>query len=782
MVQADAVRTEIAEVLKPHLTRLDDREALVRPALLGTRLDTALQWEGPADRFTTDLVRLLPAPALAAVVRAARRRLGADSVAILEDLCSRLEASTGASAHGPGTQTPSQLPAPPPGFAGRAGPLRALTAALDGSAGPAEAVLILLIVGAGGIGKTWLAVHWARRHADQFPGGHLFADLNGFGPGSPVSPASVARAFLTALGIQDSSIPAEEDAQTALYRRLVSGRRMLIVLDNVQETAQVLPLLPASPACTVLITSRNRLPGLITGQGARPMPLDVLTDAEARELLALRLGPERLAAEPGAVAELLSYCAGSPLALGIVAGRALTYPGFPLAELAAELREAAGRLGALDDDEPAASIPTVLSWSYAALRDDQAQLFMLLGTVPGSDIGLPAIADLIDRPAAGTRLLLRGLEQAHLVQQDTPARYRLHDLIALYARDRADHDLTATERLGAQRRLVDFYLHTAYAADRLLHPHRDPIDLGPVPPSCRPQLLTDFAAASTWWESEETNLLAVRDLAAEHGWHRAVWQLSWTLDTYLWRRGHHHSLVTSWREALAAAEREGDPAARALAHQHLGHSCGHVGLHADAQLHLGRALALAQELGDRPGQAHSEHNLACAWEQQGDNQRALRHATTALARYRELDQPVSLADALNDVGWYSLLLGRHDEARTHLEAALTLFRRHHHRGGEASAVAHLAHLNQETGRLADALANYRQALDLSRELSNVFHEAEILHRLGEIHLALGDAGRARRSWQLSLELHEQQHHNERAEEVQRRLDALAGPGDRGDQP
>lgn len=778
MVEVESVRAEIAELLRPHLTRLDDREAVVRPALTGTRFDTALQWEGPADRFTTDLVRLLPAPVLAAVVRSARHRLGVDSNTILEDLCLRLAASTVRPTHGSASPMPSQLPGPPRRFTGRAEQLKSLTASLDESAGPDGAGGILMIAGSGGIGKTWLAVHWAHQNAARFPDGHLFADLNGFGPAAaPVTPASVARGFLNALEIQDGSIPADEEAQYGLYRRLVSGRRMLIVLDNARDTAQVLPLLPASPSCTVVITSRNRLSSLVTAQGAQPMPLDVLNDAEARELLSARLGPEKLAAEPGAVAELLKYCAGSPLALSIVAGRALTYPDFPLAELAVELREAAGRLGALDDDDPAASIPAVLSWSYAALRSDQARLFMLLGTLPGTDTGLLAIADLADRPAAETRALLRGLEQANLVQQYTPARYRMHDLIALYARDRAGHDLTSTERLGALRRVTDFYLHTAYAADRLLHPHRASIDLGPPHAGCHPQLLADFAAALSWWETEHSNLLAVQDLAAEQGWHRTVWQLSWTLDTYLWRRGHHHSLVTSWRTGLAAAEREGDPAALGLAHRHLGHSCGHVGLHNDAQLHLDRSLALALDLGDRAGQAHSEHNLACAWEQQGENHRALEHAASALKLYRTLDQPVWLADALNDVGWYSLLVDRHEQARIHMEAALTLFRRHDHRDGEAVAVAHLAHLDHETGRLQAAVANYQRALALSRDLSNIFHEAEILHRLGETYLALGDEEQARHSWELALRLHEQQHHTERAEGIQRQLEALAGTAD-----
>jgi tetratricopeptide (TPR) repeat protein len=774
MVEDISVRAELAEWLKSHLTRLDDREALVRPILTGTQFETALQWEGPADRFTVDLVRLLPSQILVTVVRAAQRRVGVDSAEFVDNLCIRLETSTLPTNSGVPTTVPSQMPSPPPGFTGRLEQLDTLTAAIDQSGSSGTSPVIWVIAGAGGIGKTWLALHWAYQNIDRFPDGQLFANLNGFGPAAPpVASAWAVRGFLDAMAIPNGSIPIDAEAQFAQYRRLISDRRMLIILDNARDTAQVMPLLPASSTCTVVITSRNQLSSLVTAHGAQPMPLDVLNDAEARNLLAARLGSGRLAAEPEAVAELLRCCAGFPLALSIVAGRALTYPKFPLAELAAELREAASRLGALDDDDPAASLPAVLSWSYAALRDAQARLFNLLGVVPGPDSSLTAVANLADQTTARTRVLLRGLEQVSLVQQYKPGRYRMHDLIALYARDRADQDLTSTERLEARQRLVNYYLHTAYAADRLLHPYRPNILLDPPPASCRPQPLVDFAAALSWLDAEHSNLLAVQALASDSGWHHEVWQLSWTLDTYQWRRGHHHDLVASWQAGLAAAQDENDPAAISLAHRSLGHACGHVGRHADALFHLGESLTLAQVIGDRTAQAHTHHNLACAWEQQGENQRALEHAANALDLYRDIDEPVWQADALNDVGWYSILVGQYDRAHTNLQAALTLFRRHHHRDGEAAALANLGRLEHETGRPDLALKNYQQALTLSRALRNTYHEADILHRLGETFVALDDHAQARHVWQLALELNQKQHHTERADRIQQQLEALS---------
>ncbi|WP_327565160.1 ATP-binding protein, partial [Actinophytocola sp.] len=286
----------------------------------------------------------------------------------------------------PAGPVPHQLPAAPQPFTGRADELAILTAALDAPERSAT-VVIYAIAGAGGIGKTWLALHWAHQHLDRFPDGQLFVDLRGFSPDSqPMPPAVAVRGFLDAFGVDPAHIPLDPHAQAARYRSLVTGRRILILLDNAADTTQVTPLLPGSSTATVLITSRNHLTGLITGHGTHHLPADVLTDHEARSLLATRLSSARIAAEPVAVEELLAYCGGFPLALSIIAGRAHTHPRLPLATIAAELRDAG--LGALDEDDPAASLPAVLSWSYSTLSKEQAQVFGLLGIAPGSDISL----------------------------------------------------------------------------------------------------------------------------------------------------------------------------------------------------------------------------------------------------------------------------------------------------------------------------------------------------------------------------------------------------------
>jgi DNA-binding SARP family transcriptional activator len=382
---------------------------------------------------------------------------------------------------------PRQLPAPPRQFVGRPEELARLTAVLGEPGEPNAAMPVTVICGAPGIGKTWLALHWAHQHLDRFPDGQLHVDLHGFGPGGRlVTPATALRAFLEALGVEPEAVPPDLGAQIGLYRSLLAGKRVLVVLDNVRATAQVAPLLPGSPTCAVLVTSRRRLAGLTTAHGARSLQLDPLTDTEARELLTRGIDRARVTAEPGAVAELLARCAGLPLAISIVVARAGRYPRFPLAAFAEELRDLNGRLDALATGDGQINLRALLSWSYHALSLSAAAAFGLLGLAPGKDISLSAAASLLALPIAQARLVLRELEDGHLVEQHLPSRYRMHDLIRLYAIDRAGHDHPESSRGQALRRLVDFYVRTAFAGDRLPQPLYLPIKLTEPATACRP--------------------------------------------------------------------------------------------------------------------------------------------------------------------------------------------------------------------------------------------------------------------------------------------------------
>lgn len=668
------------------------------------------------------------------------------------------------------TPKPQQLPAPPRQFTGRGRELAALTAALD-TARRDTAVAVASLAGAGGIGKTWLALHWAHQNLDRFPDGQLFVDLRGFSPdGQPMPTGPAIRGFIDAFGVDPAQIPVEPHALAALWRSLVAGKRLLILLDNAADTEQVLPLLPGSPLCTVLITGRKHLTGLVTGHGAHHIAVDVIADSEARELLTARLGADRVAVEPGAVDELLACCGGFPLALSIVAGRAHTHPGLPLARLAAELRDAG--LRALDDDDLAANLPTVLSWSYGALAEEPARVFALLGLAPGPDVGVDAAAALTGLAADRANAALRALEQMSLLTQDRRGRFHLHDLIRRYAAECATRCLPAGEQVIALRRLVDFALHTAYTAERLLYPQRSPIEL-PLPasdPHSRP--LDGYTDALDWFDTEHQCLLATQRAASAHGWHEATWQLAWCLTTFHSRRGHLHDDLAAWQLAGAAADHVGDPAARTQANRNLGRVYAWLGRHGEALDHLNQAIALAERLDDRDGQAHAHRNLAQAWGATGDHLRALRHATYALQLLQAIGNPAGEADAHNQVGWYSTLLGRYPEARTHCEAALALHLGLHDREGEAVTLHSLGYLAHRTGRHLPAISAYQRALRLFRELGNRYQEANTLYDIGFPYETLGHRWEAYGVWRRALTLYEEQHRAADVAGVSRKLDGL----------
>ncbi len=559
------------------------------------------------------------------------------------------------------TATPRQLPAPPDHFQGRAGELRRLDARLT------------VICGPGGIGKTWLALRWAHDHAHEFPDGQLHVNLRGFDPlGQPVPPAVAVRGFLDALGVDPAAIPVDVDAQAALYRSLVAGKRLLIVADNARDTAQVLPLLPGTPTCAVLVTSRHQLAGLVTAHGARPLTLGVLTGDDARRLLAAQLGAERIDREPDAVRTVLRHCAGLPLALGIAAARAALRPDLPLAALAAELHTAPTRLDSLDAGELPADLRAVLACSVRVLPAPAARLFALLGLAPGADLGLPAIASLAAMPAPKVRSLLRQLAEAHLVQEHggQEHRYRMHDLVRLYAAERAGR-LRVDERRAALHRIQDHYLHTAYAADRVLAPLRDPPALA-APRQGVPEPIADPAAALDWFTAEHPVLLAAIVQARRIGLDTHVWQLAWSLTTYFDRRGHWHDRAATQYAALAAARRLGDRSAEASARRGLALAHVWLGRSDDATAELGHALRLYEELGDLAGQGHTQRSLAWVAARQRRPADALPHDLRALALFREAGHRHGLATALNAVGWQYAHLGEYALALDYCERARTL--------------------------------------------------------------------------------------------------------------
>jgi tetratricopeptide (TPR) repeat protein len=546
---------------------------------------------------------------------------------------------------------PRQLPVAARHFAGRAGALTALAglaAEAGGTDGASRAMVIAVIEGTAGIGKTALAVHFAHQAAGDFPDGQLYVNLRGFDPaGPPMTPGEAIRIFLDALGVPAAQLPASLDAQTGLYRSLLAGRRMLVLLDNARGVGQVRPLLPASPGCLVLVTSRSQLTGLAAAEGARPMALDLLTGGEAHELLAARLGDERLAAEPAAVQELIGLCARLPLALAIAAARAASQPALPLAALAAKLRDAGGRLDALDVGDTAASVRAVFSWSYQQLDAAAARMFQLLGLHPGPGIGVPAAASLAALPPRQARAVLAGLTRAHLLAEPAPGRFAFHDLLRAYATERARADEGEAERHAAVHRMLDHYLHTACPAALLIHPTSRTITLPPPQPGVEPQRLGDIGQAQAWFEAERQVLMAAATQALEEGLYTHAWQIAWALGRFLDLLGHWDDWVAAEQIALTATQRLGDRAAHAFAHWQFGYAHTRLGHHEDAHAHLERALSIYTELGDGAGAAEAHISLGVMLEEQGRDADALGHTRQALELFTAADDRAGQALALN---------------------------------------------------------------------------------------------------------------------------------------
>jgi len=657
---------------------------------------------------------------------------------------------------------PAQLPLAVRAFGGRDGELAELDALLPGTAqqaaGQPGAVVVSAVSGTAGVGKTALAVHWAHRVAARFPDGQLYVNLRGFDPTGPaLDPATAVRGFLDAFEVPAHCIPEDLPAQTAMYRSLLAGKRVLVVLDNARDVEQVRPLLPGTAGCMAIVTSRNQLTGLVAAEGAHHVTLDLLTPPAARDLLARRLGAGRVAGEPDAVDAIIASCARLPLALAIAAARAATNAGFPLAALAAELRESSGALDALHSGDPATDVRAVFSWSYRTLSPDAARLFRLLGLHPGPDFAAPAAASLAGIGTPGqVRALLAELTRAHLLTEHAPGRYTFHDLLRAYATELANGIEANEQRRTARHRIQDHYLHTAYPAALLLNPHRDPIALTRPQPGVTPERLTDHQQALAWFTAELRVLLAILNDATCLDTH--IWQLAWTLTTFLNRQGHWCEWAATWRAALEAARRLADPSAQAAAHRGLGWAYNQLGRCDEATAQFQHALDLYDKSGDRVGHADIHLDLGRALVRTGGNVQALDHAQEALRLYVAAGHRAGQALALNNIGWCHTLLGDHQHGLVACQQALALHQELGNRDGEAGTWDSLGLVHHNLGQHARAVACYRRALDLYRDLGDRYEEAMTLTNLGDAHQAVGHHPAARETWQRALTILDQLAH------------------------
>ena len=673
---------------------------------------------------------------------------------------SAVEATTGVDATtSPQRPLPAQLPHRIPDFTGREAELDRLDALLVHDHGETgTTVVIAAIAGTAGVGKTALAVHWAHRVGDRFPDGQLYVNLRGFDPtGAAMKPAEAIRGFLDAFGVTPQQIPASLEAQAALYRSLLSGRRMLVLLDNAADEDQVRPLLPGSPGCLVIVTSRNELPGLIVTEGAYPVVVDLLSTQEARQLLSRRIGESRVLAETQAVDDIIALCARLPLALMLVAARAATHPGFRLAALAAELRDAGGSLDAFDGEDQSTNVRVVFSWSYQRLSVAGRSLFRLLGLHFGPEIATPAVVSLAGLPKGQVRPALAELARAHLVTERIPGRFAFHDLLRAYATEMAYTHDPEDYRHAATQRMLAHYLHTAYRADELLNRHRDrpftPADSGS---GVTPEVLADQKQALAWFESEHAVLLTA--LRQATGFDTHIWQLAWALAPFFEYQGHWRDWRDSQGMALDASRRLSDKLAQALSHRLLGGALVQLGSYDHARTHLQHALNMFGELGDKTGQADAHRNLAWTLERQGRYREALPHAQQALALFQSAGHDTGRARALNAVGWFHAQLGDYQQAIVCCQQALDLQREIDDHFGLAETYDSLGYAHRHLGHQKEATTCYQQAIDLYGELGDRYSEADTLVSLGDAHQAFGDSASARISWQRALTILEQLDH------------------------
>ncbi|GIH03715.1 SARP family transcriptional regulator [Rhizocola hellebori] len=719
-----------------------------------------------------------PADALHEYLDARRRlaeELGTDPSAQLQEIYHAIlsggPAASSARGVRPASITPAQLPPNLSVFTGRAGPL----AALDGMlANAVPGTVICAVSGTAGVGKTALAVHWAHRVADRFPDGQLYVNLRGFdADGQALPPADALRALLEAFDMPTQHLPADLNVLAALYRSLIAGKHVLVVLDNARDAQQVRPLLPGTPTALVVVTSRDRLTSLIAAEGAFPLSLDLMSTAEATAMLAERLGPDRIAAEPSAAEQVITACARLPLALAIVAARA-RQTGFPLAALAAELRTASGALDALDTGDPVTDIRAVLSWSYRCLSDPAARLFRLLGLHAGSYVAVPAAASLAGVGCSALRPLLSELTKAHLVTEESPGRYTLHDLLRAYAAELAHSVEPESERQQAIHRTLDHYLHTAHAGARLLKPHRPPIALTGPQPGTVVQAIADHTAALEWLTMSRPALLAAVRQAADTGHDRHAWQLSWTLVDFLQRQGHWQDQSASQQIALRSASRLADPCGQAHAFHGLARAMLRLGAYTDAAGCLRQALTLCHTAQDVTGQAAAHRGLALVLGLQGDHSGALRHALQAMDLYEATGDRAGQAEALNSRGWCHAQLGDYDLAVTCCWHALGLFKQIGDQRDQAETWDTLGFAYHHLAEYEQAVTCYHHALALFRVAGDRYQEADTLTHLGDTHRSAQVFDAAHAAWRHAHDILLELHHPDAAE-LGARLAALPQP-------
>lgn len=647
---------------------------------------------------------------------------------------------------------PAQLPIDVDGFTGRADALQRLNALLSvASADQAQReVVVMMICGTAGVGKTALAVHWAHQVADEFPDGQLYVNLRGYDPDQPMRPADALARFLAALGVPEREIPMDIDERAARYRSELAGRHMLIVLDNAGSAAQVRPLLPGGGSSLVVVTSRDSLAGLVAVHGAQQVGLELLSANKAVDLLHRLIG-DRVAAEPAAAAELAEQCARLPLALRVAAVLAVSRPGSSLAEVVAELADRQERLELLDaGGDPYAAVHAVLSWSVQHLPRQVARVFRRLGLHPGPDLDVYVTAALTGLEPNASRRVLETLVSAHLLHRTGPGRYGMHDLLRAYAAQLTAVEDTEQERDASKDRLFDYYQAAALSAMDAHYPaevlHRpDAVTSGvPIPDLTRPD------AARSWLEAERYCVIAIAEHSAEHQRADYVVGLARILHRYL-GDSHLADLVIINGHALRAAERAGDHTGQAYALRQLSVGYMRMSQYETATGHLQRALALFHQVGDVAEQAFTLSAWGMLNGRLGNFQDALDNHREAIVLFRRVGERLGEAFTLTNLGIVEERLGNYIRAAELQRQALVIVRELGARNCEALTLNNLANAELELKREPLAMEHVHQSLAIIEELGSPMVKAHTLDTLGTLYLRQGEPGPAGECFQQAID-------------------------------
>ncbi|MFE2752267.1 ATP-binding protein [Actinosynnema sp. NPDC059335] len=645
------------------------------------------------------------------------------------------------------------------GFTGRADELRRLDESLTGDGTAA----ITVVSGAPGVGKTAVAVRWAHRVSDRFPDGQLYVNLRGFDTTSPVPAHQALDAFVRAFDVAPERIPTQVDELAALYRSLLASRRVLVVLDNAADVDQVRPLLPGSATCAVVVTSRNRLAGLSAGAGAQRVALEALSPVDSVALLRATVGSDRLDAEPEAAAGLAQLCAGLPLALRIAGERVAGSRHHALADLVEQLAAEHDRLDLLAAvDDQVDVVRAAFSWSYRKLPAPAAGMFRRLSWHAGPEFGVPAAAALADLPEPKARRVLEALAGANLLTEVGRERYRFHDLVRLYALERAEAEETAIDRTAAVRRLLEWFLRMADAADHQLTRRSYCVTLAHTGAD---EFFPDQRRAIQWCELERVNLKAAIRQASDSGEHSIAWRLPVALWGFFFLNKHMEDWTSALTIGLASAKEARDRRGEAWILHALRETRFSMHEAADASGYPREALAIFLDIGDQWGVREALSNLGYSHRLLGQPEQALVHLNDALTLWRQTEDLWGRAWTLHSLGETYLDLRRWDEAAQALDEALHLFARIEHRQAEGFAMSNLGYVLLGTEQFASAIDQFHQAMAVHDEVGDRWSTSRSMTGLGIALHATGNTEDADRYWHEALAISEDLQDRSAAERI-----------------